>query len=130
MKVGKLGGHITHENCKSLFILNFYLVETCKNCKICGLLKCLVNLRHISNLNLSFNMLKGNVPNGGVSECQFRIFARKCCIMGSTQIRVSILQSNLFFNFHSGRHLLGYILPVIASTIILVLGFCQCYRRC
>ncbi|XP_020242524.1 putative receptor-like protein kinase At3g47110 [Asparagus officinalis] len=91
----------------------------------------LVEIRHLSVLNLSFNKLEGKVPNGGaflnVSAVSLEGNSALC---GAPRLGFS--PCNPFDSTHSnsGRHLLWYILPVIASSGVLLLGFCILLRFC
>ncbi|XP_020242523.1 receptor kinase-like protein Xa21 [Asparagus officinalis] len=91
----------------------------------------LVKIRHLSVLNLSFNKLEGKVPNGGaflnVSVVSLEGNAALC---GAPILGFSSCNPSDSKDSNSRRHLLRYILPVIASSGVLLLGFCILLRFC
>ncbi|XP_020242522.1 probable LRR receptor-like serine/threonine-protein kinase At3g47570 [Asparagus officinalis] len=91
----------------------------------------LVKIRHLSILNLSFNKLEGKVPNDGaflnVSAVSLEGNAALC---GAPRLGFSSCNPSDSKDSNSRRHLLRYILPVIASSGVLLLGFCILLRFC
>ncbi|XP_020244914.1 putative leucine-rich repeat receptor-like serine/threonine-protein kinase At2g24130 [Asparagus officinalis] len=91
----------------------------------------LVKIRHLSALNLSFNKLEGMIPNGGAFlNASVVSLKGNAALCGAPILGFS--SCNPFDSTHSnsGRHLLRYILPVIASSGVLLLGFCIFLRFC
>ncbi|XP_020242542.1 receptor kinase-like protein Xa21 [Asparagus officinalis] len=121
-------GHIPESfgNLINLDVLNL----SCN--KLSGVIpESLVKIRHLSVLNLSFNNLEGNVPNGGaflnVSAVSLEGNSALCGAPRFGFPSCNIIDSRVS---NPGRHLLRYILPIIASVGILVLGFCILLRFC
>ncbi|ONK59106.1 uncharacterized protein A4U43_C08F3030 [Asparagus officinalis] len=121
-------GHIPESfgNLINLDVLNL----SCN--KLSGVIpESLVKIRHLNVLNLSFNKLEGKIPNGGAFLNVSAVSLEGNSALCGAPI-LGFPSCNPFDSTHSnsGRHLLRYILPVIASSGVLLLGFCILLRFC
>ncbi|TYH19006.1 hypothetical protein ES288_A05G318500v1 [Gossypium darwinii] len=84
--------------------------------------KSLEGLRHLKKFNVSLNRLEGEIPSGGpFANFTSQSFMKNYALCGSPRLQVSPCKSNSHRNSKKTLlHVLRYVLPIVASIIIVI----------
>lgn len=95
-----------------------------------GIPKSLEEVRYLQYLNLSFNRLKGEIPTGGnLANLTAQSFMQNAGLCGSPRFQVPPCKTKKFRRSRTTLDLLKYILPSVASAILvatLIFVFVRC----
>ncbi|XP_054813135.1 probable LRR receptor-like serine/threonine-protein kinase At3g47570 isoform X5 [Prosopis cineraria] len=92
--------------------------------------KSLESLVYLKNINLSYNKLHGEIPNGGAfKNLTFESFMMNDALCGQPRLRVPPCRNGIRKGSMTKLILLKIILPIVVSTILVVLGIILWWKR-
>ncbi|KAE9446430.1 hypothetical protein C3L33_21671, partial [Rhododendron williamsianum] len=113
-------------------LINLEFLDLSMNNLSGGIPKSLEELRYLQYLNLSFNRLRGEIPTGGnLANLTAQSFVQNAGLCGAPRLQVPPCKTKKFQPSRRTLDLLKYILPSVASAILvatLIFVLVRCRR--